>query len=198
MSVTVKQDGSVIVRASNRASIRDIEKFVDSKSAWVKKHLAAVEERKACFSSITDGRTVLIKGKEVPLRICAVNAFGDNEICVKSVKNLKKLLIDNLGTEFLNLFEYYRNLGGFDCGGVEFKNYKSRWGCCDRDRRIFFNYKLLMLPEELWALVIAHELCHTVYMDHSLQFHKLLQEILPSCGLLARRLKRYSPICSLY
>lgn len=198
ISVTVRQDGCVIVKAPYRTSVREIEKFVESKSDWVKKHLAKIEKSKSCVSSVISGQAVLVKGREVSLKYGSKISFGSEEISVKTVKNLKKLFIDNLGAEFLQLFGYYKAAGGFDCSGVSFKNYKSRWGCCDRDRRITFNYKLLMLPEELWSLVIVHELCHTVYMNHSKQFHNLLEELLPSAKLLRRRLKEYSLVCSAY
>lgn len=198
LSVTVRQDGCVIVKAPYRTSVGEIENFVQSKSGWVKKHLIKIEKSKSTISSVISGQNVLVKGIEVPLKFGFKISFGSEEICVKSVKNLKKLFVDNLGDEFLGLFEYYKSAGGFDCNGVSFKDYKSRWGCCDRDRRIIFNYKLLMLPRELWALVIVHELCHTVYMNHSREFHNLLEGLLPSAKLLRRRLKEYSLICSAY
>lgn len=198
MSVTVNRDGNITVRVPSRTSVREIEKFVQSKSDWVKKHLNSIEKNKLSLSSVTEGRAVLVKGKEVPLKFCGVNTFTDREICVKSIKNLKKLYVDNLGGEFLRLFEHYRAVGGFDCNGVEFNSYKSRWGCCGRDKRIFFNYKLLMLPISLWGLVIVHELCHTVYMNHSKQFYGLLEKILPSARTLRRGLKQYSLVCSMY
>ncbi len=198
LSVTVRQDGSIIVKTPYRTSVSEIEKFVQSKSDWVKKHLAKIDKCKSNISSVISGHTVLVKGREVPLNYGSKISFGSEEICIKSVKDLKKLFVDNLGSEFLLLFEYYKAAGGFDCSGVSFKNYKSRWGCCDRDRHITFNYKLLMLPQELWTLVIVHELCHTIYMNHSRQFHNLLEELLPSVKLLRRRLKEYSLICSAY
>lgn len=198
LSVTVRQDGCVIVKAPYRTSVGEIEKFVQSKSEWVKKHLAKIEKSKTRMSSVISGETVLVKGVEVALKFGSKTSFGSGEVCVKSVKNLKKLFVDNLGEEFLGLFEYYKTAGGFDCNGVSFKDYKSRWGCCDRDKRIIFNYKILMLPQELWSLVIVHELCHTVYMNHSREFYNLLEGVLSSAKLLRRRLKEYSLICSAY
>lgn len=198
LSVTVRQDGRVIVKAPNRTSEREIDRFIQSKSDWVKKHLTKIEKSKTGISSVMSGQTVLVKGREIPLKVGLKSSFTSEEVCVKSVSALKKLFIDNLGEEFLNLFEYYRTVGGFTCNGVGFRSYKSRWGCCDRNKRIVFNYKLLMLPEELWSLVIVHELCHTVYMNHSKQFYELLEGLLPFAKLLRKRLKEYSLICSAY
>lgn len=48
------------------------------------------------------------------------------------------------------------------------------WGSCSADQSINLNYKLLFLPEALMRHIMIHELCHTIHMDHSEKFWKLV------------------------
>jgi predicted metal-dependent hydrolase len=60
---------------------------------------------------------------------------------------------------------------------VAIKNNSSNWGSCSTKRNINLNMNLVRLPEELMDYVIAHELCHLVYPNHSDRFHTLLNAI---------------------
>ena len=51
---------------------------------------------------------------------------------------------------------------------------RSRWGSCSSDKRISLNMQLLFLPQHLVTHIMIHELCHTVYLDHSTQFWNLV------------------------
>ena len=48
------------------------------------------------------------------------------------------------------------------------------WGSCSANKDISINYKLLFLPKHLSRYVLIHELCHTVYLDHSSKFWQLV------------------------
>lgn len=75
---------------------------------------------------------------------------------------------------------------------VAIKDNSSNWGSCSTLRNINLNMKLVRLPEELMDYVIAHELCHLVYPNHSTRFHALLNAITDGKEkTLAARLKQY-------
>lgn len=56
---------------------------------------------------------------------------------------------------------------------------QSRWGSCSADKVINLNYKLLFLPPHLAEHILIHELCHTVHLNHSTRFWKLLSRFDP-------------------
>ena len=65
---------------------------------------------------------------------------------------------------------------------VDVKDYKSRWGGCHFDGRIYYNWKIIIAPHSIVDYVVVHELCHLVYDDHSMKFWKLLGSVLPDYG----------------
>ncbi len=59
---------------------------------------------------------------------------------------------------------------------VSVRGQKTRWGSCSSDKNISLNYKLLFLPPQIVRYVLIHELCHTIHMNHSKDFWKLVQK----------------------
>ena len=45
IALQIKGDGRIIVRAPLRMAAKDIQRFVDSKAAWIAKHLALIQQR---------------------------------------------------------------------------------------------------------------------------------------------------------
>lgn len=54
------------------------------------------------------------------------------------------------------------------------ENQRTRWASCSAAKNLTLNTKLLFLSPEIVRYVLIHELCHTVYMDHSQEFWQLV------------------------
>ena len=80
---------------------------------------------------------------------------------------------------------------GFHYNKVFIKNNLSNWGSCSSLGNINLNLRLVALPADLQDYVMLHELCHLKYLNHSPQFHALLESVCPGHGELARRMKEY-------
>ncbi len=65
---------------------------------------------------------------------------------------------------------------GFRVRRIFIKAQRTRWGSCSEKKNINLNMKLLFLPEDLVRYVLLHELCHTVYLNHSKKFWALVAE----------------------
>ncbi len=63
---------------------------------------------------------------------------------------------------------------GLDFSTVTVRGQRSRWGSCSSKKAINLNYKLLYLPTNLIDHIIIHELCHTIHMNHSGKFWRLV------------------------
>lgn len=79
---------------------------------------------------------------------------------------------------------------GFSFSGVQIRAQRTRWGSCSSRKRISLNLKLLFVPPELVHYLFIHELCHTVYMNHSAAFWALVRSHLADYRDLDRRLRR--------
>lgn len=68
---------------------------------------------------------------------------------------------------------------GLPYGRVTIRGQKTRWGSCSARRNISLNFGLLFLQPELVRYLFVHELCHTIHMNHSPAFWKLVGELEP-------------------
>lgn len=64
---------------------------------------------------------------------------------------------------------------GFSVHRVCVRAQRSRWASCSSQKIINLNLKLQFLPPPLVEYTMIHELCHTVYMNHSQQFWELVK-----------------------
>jgi len=63
---------------------------------------------------------------------------------------------------------------------IGIKAYKTRWGSCHTDGRIYFNWRLVMAPMQVIDYVIVHELSHLLHPNHSPLFWKQVEAHCPS------------------
>ena len=79
----------------------------------------------------------------------------------------------------LPILEAYSAKVGVSCNGARIREMKKRWGSGGQDRHLAFNWRIIMAPRRLVEYVVAHELCHTIYPDHSRDFWRLLEKVMP-------------------
>ena len=73
--------------------------------------------------------------------------------------------------------------------GLMVKSQRTRWASCSPKRNLALNTKLLFLSPDLVRYVLIHELCHTVHMNHSREFWRLVASREPSYKLLDQELR---------
>jgi predicted metal-dependent hydrolase len=66
---------------------------------------------------------------------------------------------------------------------------RTRWASCSPDRAISLNGRLLLLPPPLVEYVFVHELCHTLVMNHSKKFWRMVERHCPDYRQLRRDLR---------
>jgi predicted metal-dependent hydrolase len=69
------------------------------------------------------------------------------------------------------------------------RSQQKRWGSCDKDGVLRFNWRIVMAPLPLLDYVVAHEICHRVEHNHSHRFWRLLETIYPDLELARARLR---------
>ena len=185
ISISIQSDNSIIVRCPQKIKIERVEQFIEEKKGWIEKHLNKNGRTNERFSAVINGEAILIKGEEVPFK-------------VESGAKLKKFYVADFGEEFFDLLKQLSTHTKLGYSKASFRDYKSRWGCCNAKKELTFNYKLLMLPKHLWVYVIVHELCHTKHMNHSAAFWNLVAAYLPDYKKSLKEIKQYSFLCGMY
>ena len=70
-------------------------------------------------------------------------------------------------------------LMGVSYGSITVREQKTRWGSCSAKGNLNFNWKLVLMPEEILDYVVVHELAHRLQMNHSTEFWDEVEKILP-------------------
>ena len=63
---------------------------------------------------------------------------------------------------------------------MKVRNYKTRWGSCDKKGRLTFNFHLIKAPHPIVDYVVIHELCHMIQPNHSKFFWNEVAKFDPS------------------
>ena len=85
--------------------------------------------------------------------------------------------------------EYYAQLMGISYGRITIREQKTRWGSCSGRGNLNFNWKLTLMPPEILDYVVVHELAHRKEMNHSKDFWKIVEQVLPDYQKRRKRLK---------
>lgn len=90
-----------------------------------------------------------------------------------------------------NKVKYYEEILGVKSANIRIKNQNTLWGSCSSKRNLNFNLKIIMAPINIIDYVIIHELCHIKHMNHSLEFWKEVEKIIPDYKEKRTFLKNY-------
>ena len=150
LSLEIKADGTILVRAPLRLSEARIRKFVEEKQEWILKNLEKIQKRN--------------EQKEQVARLSAIERQHlQNKACVVIPKRVA----------------YFAEKIGVTYGKITLRQQKTRWGSCAANGNLNFNWLLILAPPGVLDYVVVHELCHRREMNHSQAFWKEVEAILP-------------------
>ncbi len=103
----------------------------------------------------------------------------------------RKRLRQKAGEVIRARVEYYAPKMGVTYNRIFVKEQKTRWGSCSTAGNLNFNWKLILTGEEQLDYVVVHELAHRKQMNHSPQFWREVEKILPDYRERRKRLKEF-------
>lgn len=167
ISIQIKEDASIHVRAPYYVRPGKVEAFIEEKKDWIiKKHQEMLVRKEAALPVLTPKQE-------------------------KQAALLKKRFMNAAKSYFPKRCAELQKLTGGYYTKITIRNQKTRWGSCSQTGTLSFNYRLMMAPPAVIDYVIVHELCHLTYMNHSNAFWKKVESILPDYALSKQWLKEH-------
>ena len=131
----------------------------------------------------------LFMGNERPLDEL-INTDGLDECELK--RELKRFYFSQCKKVTAERVKLYKKNLGVNPKGIEIVESIKKWGSCSSNKKITFNYSLVMAPIELIDYVVVHELCHLNHMNHDRSFWRLVGSIVPDYKEKIDQLARYA------
>lgn len=85
--------------------------------------------------------------------------------------------------------QHYASQVNLQPNNILIRSQEKRWASCDSQGNLRFNWRIMMAPLTLIDYVVAHELCHLMFPNHSQDFWDLLWTLMPDYALRRERLK---------
>ena len=76
-----------------------------------------------------------------------------------------------------------------DYGKITIRQQKTLWGSCSSNGNLSFNCLLMLTDDEIINYVVVHELAHRKYMNHSKEFYREIENVLPNYKVQQKWLK---------
>lgn len=210
VSIFVDPLEGVFLRAPLMPPIEALSKIVHSKAIWILDKQRRIKESLGQLPKreFVTGESFLYLGRHLRLKV--LKSKTKSKIIVKGGRFLVSL--NSLDRDFNRakmirnaLFSWYKKHADV----ILFKRVKiyskklkvlvpeiilanqtKRWGSCNRKGQIRFNWYIIMAPLSLVDYVVAHELCHLKYINHSENFWKLLGSVMPDYEARCERLRK--------
>lgn len=208
LAIYVNRDGSVLVRAPQRASFAEVCVFLMERWEWLQHHRGRfLREPPPRTLRFCDGEPILHLGEELLLRVqeapraralrigdelhLAVppRAEEDNSGVVAAVEAWQRREALRLFPERLAHCHGLMRELNLPSPQLRVRKMRSRWGSCSRAAVITLNLELIRTPLECIDYVITHELCHLVEFNHSSRFYDLQARFIPDWKERKRRLE---------
>jgi predicted metal-dependent hydrolase len=103
---------------------------------------------------------------------------------------LKRRALDVMSREVA----HYAGAAGLNVRSVSVGDAGTRWGSCSSQGRIRLSWRLILAPPEVRRYVVAHEVAHLAYLDHSAKFKALEARLYgPGVSDAKAQLRRLGP-----
>ncbi|MBF0235674.1 MAG: M48 family metallopeptidase [Desulfamplus sp.] len=215
MEIAVHPDSTVIVKAPVQSDIALIEKKIIKRARWILRQLNYFKQfnPKTPDRCYVNGETHLYLGKQYRLKLAEgmensvklsrgfFHITCRNEQTPNTVKKLlNQWYLEKAQLQFIESMDrclsamqkrqdWHINGLGIDQPKLSIKRMQKRWGSLSDKGTVTLNTDLIRAPKECIDYVVTHELCHLKYHDHSPEFYKLLDSVIPGWEKIKHKLE---------
>ncbi len=192
LAVSVQKGLEIIIpRGFDRKRIPDI---IEGKRQWIRKAIEKVEQHARFIPHDSEiklpdhivlqaiNESWIVQYKEGETKRVGVYETGNGCLLVRgniqdksaSKAALRRYLVRKAHERLVPWLGEVSRETGISFNHVLIRCQKTRWGSCSRHKTISLNLKLLFVPMPLVRYIFIHELCHTIHMNHSQRYWKLV------------------------
>ena len=191
LQVTVDRDGDLVLFAPTGCERAAIEDFVREKRMWIYRKLA---EKELLRQDVPARQYVSGEGFPYLGRNYRLLLVGDQAVPVKLEEGRFKMLRSAAADGRMHMVRWYTEHAepwltervarfaprtGVQPAGVAIRDLGYRWGSCGRGDRLYFHWRVALLPPRIVEYVVVHELIHLVEQHHTPDFWLRVERAMP-------------------
>ena len=206
-----KPDGTITVTYNKNIDKHNILELLDKNWKSLAERLAQVINVEKYQQTLEHGSIIFYLGKQYNLEIISNNyprvELAENTIYLYTPNNdfiIKSKIFNKWYLLRANtiLSEHYQQYvtkvahWNIEQPKLKFRKMTKRWGSFNKKTNtITLNVHLVKTSSDLINYVIAHELCHIIYFNHSKDFYNLLNVLHPTWKNNKKELNNYANQC---
>lgn len=201
IGLIVDPENGVIIRSPQKLSREKIKDVVKKKSPWLIEKLGEVEKikPKPRAKEFLSGEKLPYLGRRYRLKVTQNEEIKKPDIKLyqgkfhietpsnltgsKKIEELKKGMTqwyrDHAEEKIKERVANYQEQLGVEINRIRIKEQKKRWGSCSSKKNLNFNWRLIMAPISVIDYIVVHELTHLIHPNHSKEFWKTVETIIP-------------------
>lgn len=188
ISIEVRRDASLVVRAPYTVSSSVIEGFLHEKRGWISRKQGLARERVRVEKQFVDGEEFLYLGRSYKLSIVEngqqpISFDGRFLLSREHAVEGRRRFIEWYRGEARRLLpervERFAAAAGLSYQCVRITSALTRWGSCGVKGSLNFSWRLMMLPPHIIDSIVVHEVAHLDVRNHSQRFWRRVEDIFP-------------------
>lgn len=214
VGVAVERTKGVIITAPSGVEVEQLDRIVKAKGAWIVNQLRRVAELEpACTKELVSGESFAYLGRNHRLRIAEVEAPTSEAAKLERgwlvvqveaglagearhgaiEQAIQAWYVARAGERLDARAQHWARLAKVELAGVRVRDQQERWGSCDVEGLLRFNWRIIQAPLRLVDYVVAHEVVHVLHQNHGRAFWARLATLMPDCERRKDELRKLGP-----
>jgi len=200
LGLYITKNAAIEVRVPNGTPPKIVADFVNQHQHWISTHHGAVARQVAERENfeLRFGTKLLFLGHEFPLMPVdkATVGFDGQHFYAYAQMSAEELKTSLVGIYRTMAKKVLRAMAedlakhmGLKPKAVKINGARTRWGSCSSAGNLNFSWYLVMAEEATIRYVVVHELAHLIEMNHSPNFWRIVEQVLPNYKVEREKLK---------
>ena len=188
------EEGAVSVIVPVSTSIEKIDQLLVSKRLWIKEKMALQRDMAPASSKqFVSGEAFPYLGRNYRLKVehgpfAPVKLLQGRLVVQMPESGQQPYMIRNAIVRWYKRqaeqkirekVKRYAPIVGVEPISVSIKTFKARWGSCTAKGDLEFNWRIMLALNRMVDYVVIHELCHLIHHDHSPEFWREVERVMP-------------------